>query len=87
MIRLRAENSALQTNIGEIRTKFENELKLLRSAVEGVDITDSASGYVVPYRMKIYAKFNLATWLKMAKFADLIISEFRLSKFIHIYIY
>lgn len=43
-MRLQAENSALQTNIGEIRAKFENELKLLRSAVEGVDITDSSTG-------------------------------------------
>ena len=40
-MRLKAENTALQTNIGDIKSKFENELKLLRSAVEGVDITES----------------------------------------------
>jgi len=40
-MRLRAENSALQTNIGEMKHKFDSELQLLRSAFDGVDITDS----------------------------------------------
>ncbi|XP_067936156.1 GRIP1-associated protein 1-like isoform X2 [Watersipora subatra] len=45
-MRLTAENTALQTNIGDIKQKFESELKLLRSAVEGVDITESDAGAI-----------------------------------------
>ena len=33
-------------------------------------------GKAVPYRMKIYTEFNLATWLKLVKFTELNISEF-----------
>ena len=30
----------------------------------------------IPYWMKIYTEFNLATWLRLAKFMELNISEF-----------
>ena len=30
----------------------------------------------IPYRMKLYTEFNLATWLRLVKFTDLNISEF-----------
>lgn len=43
IVKLRAENAALQKNIGDIKGKFEKELKLLRSVVDSVDITESDS--------------------------------------------
>lgn len=53
-MRLKAENSALQSNIGDMKLKFDNELKLLRSVVEGVDITDSDNKYsLILYKYKI----------------------------------
>ena len=30
----------------------------------------------IPYRMKIYTEFNLATWLRLVKFMEINISEF-----------
>lgn len=44
---LRAENVALKGNIDEIKKKFENELKLLRSVVDSVDITEESSNQSV----------------------------------------
>ena len=43
----------MQTNIGDIKSKFENELKLLRSAVEGVDITESDPRWVIDYCIEV----------------------------------
>ena len=31
-----------------------------------------------PYKMKIYTEFNLATWLRLAKFTELNIAKFDL---------
>ena len=45
VMRLKAENIALQTNIGDIKQKFDSELKLLRSVVDSVDITESDTRY------------------------------------------
>lgn len=39
-MRLKAENTALQANISDVKGRFESELKLLRSVIDGVDITE-----------------------------------------------
>ena len=39
------------------------------------NLTANTSLYL-PYRMKIYTEFNLATWLRLVKFMELNISEY-----------